>query len=68
MTISVNSYVEIDLTNQHLYLFQNGSIVLETDFVSGNMSKAGCMTPPGVFGLTYKTKMPYYAVRIMRRR
>ena len=39
-----------------LYLFQNGSIVLETDFVSGNMSKAGCMTPPGVFGLTYKTK------------
>lgn len=51
-----NSYVEIDLTNQHLYLFQNGSIVLETDFVSGNMSKAGCMTPPGVFGLTYKTK------------
>ena len=42
--------------NQHLYLFQNGSIVLETDFVSGNMSKAGCMTPPGVFGLTYKTK------------
>lgn len=51
-----NSYVEIDLTNQHLYLFQNGSIVLETDFVSGNMSKPGCVTPPGVFGLTYKTK------------
>ena len=51
-----NSYVEIDLTNQHLYLFKDGSIVLETDFVSGNMSKAGCMTPPGVFGLTYKTK------------
>ena len=51
-----NSYVEIDLTNQHLYLFQNGSIVLETDFVSGNMSKADCVTPPGVFGLTYKTR------------
>lgn len=51
-----NSYVEIDLTNQHLYLFQNGTIVLETDFVSGNMSRAGCMTPPGVFGLTYKTQ------------
>lgn len=51
-----NSYVEIDLTNQHLYLFQSGNIVLETDFVSGNMSRAGCMTPPGVFGLTYKTK------------
>lgn len=51
-----NSYVEIDLTNQHLYLFQKGNIVLETDFVSGNMSKPGCVTPPGVFGITYKTK------------
>ena len=51
-----NSYVEIDLTNQHLYLFQDGNIVLESDFVSGNMSRAGCMTPPGVFGLTYKTR------------
>jgi lipoprotein-anchoring transpeptidase ErfK/SrfK len=51
-----NSYVEIDLTNQHLYLFRDGDIVLETDFVSGNMSKADCVTPPGVFGLTYKTR------------
>lgn len=51
-----SSYVEIDLTNQHLYLFQKGNVVLETDFVSGNMSKPGCITPPGVFGITYKTK------------
>lgn len=50
-----SSYVEADLSNQHLYLYQNGTLVLETDFVSGNMSKSGCMTPPGVFGLTYKT-------------
>ncbi len=50
-----SSYVEIDMTNQHLYLYQRGNIVLETDFVSGNMSN-GCMTPPGVFGITYKTK------------
>lgn len=51
-----NSYVEIDLTNQHLYLFKDGNMVLETDFVSGNMSKPDCITPPGVFGLTYKTR------------
>lgn len=51
-----SSYVEIDLTNQHLYLFQKGNIVLETDFVSGDMNKPGCITPPGVFGITYKTK------------
>lgn len=50
-----SSYVEIDLTNQHLYLYENGSIVLESDFVSGNMSK-GYVTPGGVFGLTYKTR------------
>ncbi|MCH5275820.1 MAG: peptidoglycan binding domain-containing protein [Lachnospiraceae bacterium] len=49
-----DSYVEIDLTNQHLYLYQDGEIVLETDFVSGNVSN-GNATPPGVFGLTYKT-------------
>lgn len=49
-----NSYVEIDLSNQHLYVYQDGEIVLESDFVSGNVSN-GNTTPPGVFGLTYKT-------------
>lgn len=63
-----NSYVEIDLTNQHLYLFKDGDIVLETDFVSGNMSKADCVTPPGVFGLTYKTRNAICVVRIMKHR
>ncbi len=51
-----NSYVEADLTHQHLYLYKNGSVVLETDFVSGSMSSTpDCVTPPGVFGLSYKT-------------
>lgn len=50
-----SSYVEIDLSNQHLYLYQKGTLVLETDFVSGNMSK-GYVTPGGLYGLTYKTK------------
>lgn len=51
-----SSYVEADLTHQHLYLYKDGSIVFETDFVSGNMtSTPGCVTPQGVFGLTYKT-------------
>lgn len=49
-----DSYVEVDLTHQHLYLYQNGEIVVESDFVSGNMSN-GNATPQGVFGLTYKT-------------
>lgn len=50
-----SSYVEADLTNQHLYLYHKGNLVLETDFVSGIMTDPGCVTPYGVFGLTYKT-------------
>lgn len=50
-----DSYVEIDLGNQHLYLYVEGELVLESDFVSGNASK-GWNTPAGVFELTYKTK------------
>lgn len=51
-----NSYVEADLTNQHLYLYQDGELVLETDFVSGTMiSTYDCVTPEGIFGLSYKT-------------
>ncbi len=48
-----DSYVEIDLTHQHLYLYWKGQLVLETDFVSGDMSN-GNMTPPGLFRLTYR--------------
>lgn len=52
-----DSYVEADLTNQHLYLYQDGEIVLESDFVSGTMSSDyGCVTPEGIFGLSYKTR------------
>ena len=50
-----DSYVEADLTNQHLYLYQDGEVVLETDFVSGRISN-GNRTPEGIFGITYKTR------------
>lgn len=50
-----NTYVEIDLGKQHLYLFVDGGMIIESDFVSGNASR-GWNTPAGVFGLTYKTK------------
>ena len=49
-----SSYVEIDLSNQHLYLHWKGQIVLETDFVSGDMSN-GNTTPGGLYRLTYRT-------------
>lgn len=52
-----SSYVEADLSNQHLYLYHKGQLVFETDFVSGTMnSTPDCVTPAGVFDITYKTK------------
>ena len=50
-----NSYVEVNLTAQHMILIKNGSKVLESDFVSGNISK-NWTTPPGAFPLTYRTR------------
>lgn len=50
-----NSYVEINLTAQHLFLYQNGECVLESDFVSGNPVR-GNGTPVGIYGITYKER------------
>ncbi len=50
-----DSYVEIDLTSQHLWVYQDGQLVEETDFVSGNVSR-GYSTPVGVYGITYKER------------
>ena len=38
-----------------MILIKNGSKVLESDFVSGNVSK-NWTTPPGAFPLTYRTR------------
>ena len=40
-----NTYVEIDLQNQHMYYYKDGSLALETDIVSG---KPSTPTPLGV--------------------
>lgn len=48
------SYVEVDLSNQHVYLYINGRIDCEADCVSGNVA-AGHNTPGGIYGITYKT-------------
>lgn len=50
-----NTYVEINLTAQHLFLYQNGNCALESDFVSGNPSR-GNGTPTGIYGITYKER------------
>ena len=50
-----DTYVEINLTAQHLFFYKNGSLVVESDFVSGNLSK-GWGTPAGTYPLTYKQR------------
>ncbi len=50
-----DSYVEINLTAQHLFLYKNGKLVLESDFVSGNSSR-GFDTPAGAYSVTYKQR------------
>lgn len=50
-----DTYVEIDLSKQHLYLWVEKELVLESDFVSGSI-KNGYATPAGIFPITYKER------------
>lgn len=50
-----DTYIEINLTAQHLFYYEDGKLVLETDFVSGNAAR-GNATPDGVYALTYKER------------
>lgn len=47
------TYVETDLTGQHVYLYQDGVLVWDAPCVTGNISK-GHTTPEGIYSLTYK--------------
>ena len=50
-----NTYVEINMTKQHLWFYKNGSIVIEGDVVTGNVNN-NCSTPTGIYGLKFKQK------------
>ncbi len=50
-----NTYVEIDLSAQHLWYYHDGAVVVSTDFVSGDPTK-GYATPTGVYSITYKER------------
>ena len=42
-----NTYIEIDIPNQHLYYYRDGALMLESDIVSG--SEYTSPTPRGIF-------------------
>lgn len=50
-----DTYVEVNLTAQHLFFYKEGKLILETDFVSGNLAK-GYDTPPGTYPIQYKER------------
>lgn len=47
------NYVEVDLTKQHLWMYKDGKLVIETDIVSG-LPKDNRETTTGVFTIPYK--------------
>lgn len=49
------TYLEIDYTNQHFYYYEEGELKLESDIVSGNISK-GNGSPDGIFKIVYKQR------------
>lgn len=48
-----DSYVEIDLDNQHVYVYEDGELKVETDCVSGKATN-GHATPDGVYHIAFK--------------
>ena len=49
-----STYIEVDLSAQHMYYYQDGSVIFDSDFVSGNMSYSDRATPTGIYSLYYK--------------
>ena len=49
-----NTYIEVDLTEQHMWYYQDGNVIFESDIVSGLASDPERKTPPGIFTLYYK--------------
>ena len=48
-----NTYIEIDYTNQRMWYYKDGVLLVETPVVTGNVS-AGNASPEGIFCILYK--------------
>jgi lipoprotein-anchoring transpeptidase ErfK/SrfK len=49
------TYVEIDLSKQHLWFYKDGSLIAHGDVVTGNV-KDGYKTPEGVYNLKFRIR------------
>lgn len=63
-----NTYVEISLAKQHLWFYKNGTLVVQGDVVTGNVSR-NRSTRKGIYSLKYKVRNvvlrgPGYAVQV----
>lgn len=50
-----STYVEINLTAQHLFFYKDGELVVESDLVSGNLKK-NYGTPVGTYPIQYRQR------------
>lgn len=51
-----NTYVEVDLTEQHLWYYKDGNLLMDSDFVSGTYYNYDRRTPGGTYYLKYKQR------------
>ncbi len=49
------TYVEVDMGLQHIYMYENGTLIAEAPIVTGNVAK-GWTTPEGLYTLNYKER------------
>ena len=50
-----NTYVEIDMSNQHMWFYKDGECVLDSDVVTGTMVRSR-YTPEGIYYLYFKQR------------
>lgn len=50
-----DTYVEVNLSKQHMWFYFKGKLVTQADFVSGNPNR-GNGTPAGTYSITYKER------------
>lgn len=51
-----STFVEVDMSKQHLWFYRDGYLVVDGDVVTGNLSENGCETPTGVYKIYSKQR------------